>query len=193
MSTLDDPSSEIDNFTDFFVLVRGISTVLHSAFDLLVQGRMKYLTEHDYDPPSQSLSDDTNTVFQELYRLANLHTHTDTDQETYHPPIRELRRSYETFYNIRAEPTLVTIWAVRVSDQFVGALKRNDPLALVIVAHYAVLLYGIRDQWWAKGRGKAFVEAIAHMLPSQWWPAVCWPLKVVHGVKVLDLKSSKVA
>ena len=54
-------------------------------------------------------------------------------------------------------------------------------MALVILAHYAVLLHDVRSQWWAAGRGKQLVKSIQRELSDQWKSAVQWPMDAVQG------------
>ena len=49
-------------------------------------------------------------------------------------------------------------------DPFVMELEKKETPALVTLPHYAVLLHGINEQMWAKGRGSQLVEAICQML-----------------------------
>ncbi|KAG8531839.1 uncharacterized protein KY384_003475 [Bacidia gigantensis] len=67
----EDVLSSIDHITDFFVLLRGIHTVLQSALGWILGGRLGPTTGYDFDPPSQPLADNLNTRFADLKRLVD--------------------------------------------------------------------------------------------------------------------------
>lgn len=77
-------------------------------------------------------------------------------------------------------------------DPFVMELQKKETLALVTLPHYAVLLHGINEQLWAKGRVSQLVEAHLPDAASGWQPAVKWPKHVVqsHFTLSLDDKNS---
>ena len=57
-------------------------------------------------------------------------------------------------------------------------------MALVILAHFAVLLHCVSAQWWAGERGKRLAEAIEQELNDEWKPAVQWPIDAIQGAWV---------
>lgn len=54
-------------------------------------------------------------------------------------------------------------------------------MALVILAHWAVLLHSVSAQWWAGERGRLLVEAIFQELDDEWSAAVQWSMDVVQS------------
>ena len=129
---------------------------------------------------------DLNAVFESLNEGIGRTIHVDL-QVNYRAAVQELRKSFEMYATIVEEGPLVFVWAVMLPDSFVIELEKKETLALVILAHYAVLLHGINEQWWAEGRGSQLVEAICQMLPSEWQPAVRWPKHVVQSNFELSL------
>ena len=99
---------------------------------------------------------------------------------TYRSAIQDLRTAFERSSTIIEEEGLVFIWAATVSEQYMIRLQNKEPMALVILAHYAVLLHGINGQWWANGRGSQLVDAISETLPAVWQAAINWPRDAVQ-------------
>jgi hypothetical protein len=60
-----------------------------------------------------------------------------------------------------------------------SSLKDNQPLALVILAHYGVVLNGLRDSWFVQGLGTRVIEVVHLSLSEKWRPLVHWPLEQV--------------
>ena len=107
---------------------------------------------------------DLSAIFESLNEGIGRTIHVDL-QINYRAAIQDLRKSFEMYATIVEEGLLVFLWAVMLPDSFVMKLKEKETLALVILAHYAVLLHGINEQWWAEGCGSQLVEAICQMLP----------------------------
>ena len=72
-------------------------------------------------------------------------------------------------------------WLAMGRANFAKQLEEREGLALVLLAHYAVLLHEAGDVWWCKGWGSALVDAIGKALPSggEWDRLMSWPRKEV--------------
>jgi hypothetical protein len=55
-------------------------------------------------------------------------------------------------------------WLYRLPDGFVALVRRRDPGALVVLAHFALLLRTLRAAWWLDGWAEHLVARIAEML-----------------------------
>ncbi|OJJ50328.1 hypothetical protein ASPZODRAFT_58983 [Penicilliopsis zonata CBS 506.65] len=53
-------------------------------------------------------------------------------------------------------------------------VAEEEPLALAILANYAVILYWIRDHIWMVGWGEETIEAVAEALPLDWHGCIAW-------------------
>lgn len=81
-------------------------------------------------------------------------------------------------------PHAVSIFSVTVGSEYIDVLRRHQPEALVILAHYGVLLHRCRRFWVFGDAGAYMIRAIAQHLGSYWRDAVAWPLQVLqdeHG------------
>lgn len=72
-------------------------------------------------------------------------------------------------------------WLAMGRADFAKQLEEREGMALVLLAHYAVLLHGAGDVWWSRGWGRALVQAIEEALPSEggWEELMAWPRKEV--------------
>ncbi|KAL1970813.1 hypothetical protein VTN77DRAFT_2647 [Rasamsonia byssochlamydoides] len=73
--------------------------------------------------------------------------------------------------------SFVNLFSATVAPEFLTELDRRRPLALIIAAHYAVCLHGIRRYWWMKGWGKSVVQAVAKELDPHWLKFLEWPMQ----------------
>ena len=72
---------------------------------------------------------------------------------------------------------LALIWPNVVEESYFTLLKEQQPMALIILARYGVVLHAISDQWWSKGWGRQVIEAISKMLDAEWQPSIHWAMK----------------
>ena len=174
--------SPIDNILTLFSLIRGVNTVLHSSFAWIRNGSLKPLLQEDRIYWRQwigSLSGSLHLPFQQLRQLIE-------DEAGQHGKIfMDTADKLETLfcaYNMIAnDRTMVFIWYAIVHDNYVEQVRRRHPVALVILAHYAVLLHGVKGQWWAADRGKRLVESIYSEVDEPYWQALSWPLEAVQN------------
>ncbi|KAJ0422027.1 hypothetical protein BJY00DRAFT_280790 [Aspergillus carlsbadensis] len=83
-----------------------------------------------------------------------------------------------TSYRLRRNLRLF-VWPNFVDDEFLGLVTRRNPIALVILAHYAVVLDQSRALWWCGQWGARIIAAVASSLPERFRPAMAYPLRTV--------------
>ena len=175
--------SPVDNILTFIVLIRGVHTVLQSGLDWIQTGSLEALLQTErvdwrqkIGPIPVSLRDAT----QKLRAWNDQHTF-GIRWELYAKTIQNLEGVYGAYSLITSDRSLVFIWCATVPAQFVTLLRERDPMALVVLAHWAILLHSVSAQWWAGERGKLLVEAIYQELGDEWKPAVQWSMNVVQS------------
>ena len=175
--------SPIDNIVTFIVLIRGVNTVLQSGLDWIKAGSLEALLQTErvdwrqkIGPLPMSLRDATL----KLRAWNDRHT-VEPRWELYAKTIQNLESFYGAFSIVTSDRSLVFIWCATVPGEFAARLRERDPMALVILAHWAVLLHSVSAQWWAGERGKLLVEAIYQELDDEWKAAVQWSMDVVQS------------
>lgn len=93
--------------------------------------------------------------------------------------IKDLEAVFRAQSVISGDRTLLFVWCAIVTPEYVDQVKSRQPMALVVLAHYAALLYTVRSQWWSADRGRQIVEAVYEELDASWKPAVQWPVEIV--------------
>lgn len=78
-------------------------------------------------------------------------------------------------------PSTIIAWPALVSTEFVESLKLSRPEALVILAHYAVLLNLHADLWIFQDGGRFLIEAITRHLGPDWADWLEWPNQNLRG------------
>ena len=67
-------------------------------------------------------------------------------------------------------------WAIRLQPGFVERLGELHVIALVLVAHWCVLLVGARLFWWMEGWVETTMAEIRSSLPGEHQHWLQWPL-----------------
>ncbi|GAB1212178.1 hypothetical protein ATERTT37_001308 [Aspergillus terreus] len=159
-------------------LLQGVSNIFRigrSWFQTSLYSRSKFFDDH-----AQDLASDTEEALTRLTAINDaIMVRVDADQ---HRIIKDalglLRRSF-TRYRSSPDAASVLSWLAVVDKEFVHALRRRQPLALLALMHWAVLLGELDGKvWWAKKSGPALVsELLVALRPGdlQWEAARSWP------------------
>ena len=80
-------------------------------------------------------------------------------------------------YDGPPENQFVYGWLYRVEEGYVACLRRREPLALVLLAHFALLLRTMRDDWFMDGWTEHLLGRTREYLPHDMEHWVRWPTK----------------
>ncbi|KAJ4984449.1 C6 finger domain-containing protein [Stagonosporopsis vannaccii] len=75
--------------------------------------------------------------------------------------------------------TAVQDWLVRVSSGYIDLLNQRRPEALVVLAHYAVILHRARDYWTVGNAGAILLRFIKCHLGAYWQDWLAWPSQII--------------
>ncbi|KAF2726841.1 hypothetical protein EJ04DRAFT_506624 [Polyplosphaeria fusca] len=81
----------------------------------------------------------------------------------------------------------VYIWPGSISQEFVELVFRRLPQALVVLAHYCVLVKKVDYNWYFKGVGRGMLAGIERELDDNWKPWIAWALAQPSSTKRLWL------
>jgi hypothetical protein len=76
----------------------------------------------------------------------------------------------------------VNLWPVRVSEDFIDLLRDRNPGALILLAHYCILLRPLDSQWYSYGYSQKLLLRIYRQLDPEWRQWLDWPMEEV-GLK----------
>ena len=175
-------TSPIDTISTFFTLIKGVSTVVQGGVEWIKAGSLGVLLHDDRTHWRSSLG----PLPQELhFPLQRLREWNETSGATgpqisvCAAAINDLEVVFSAHSMIAGDRTLVFVWCAIVTNEYIEQVKSRQSMALVVLAHFAVLLHGVRSQWWSADRGRRIVEAVYEELDTYWKPAVQWPVEVV--------------
>lgn len=69
----------------------------------------------------------------------------------------------------------ITTWPLIIPVEFTDLLAQRRPEALVILAHWAVLLIHHRELWFVGNAARFIIESVKKHLGQYWEPWLEWP------------------
>ncbi|KAI9727801.1 MAG: hypothetical protein M1834_007948 [Cirrosporium novae-zelandiae] len=181
--------TDLDCFLDQLVhsinLLRGVRAVLGNWWSVLQDSELKPLLDID-DPPGY-VGDSTSERFEKLrglVREANLSPclvkacEGAIDQLIWVHKLELVGNSMFTFRN----PRRVIAWPITVSAEYTELLAQREPVALIILAHYAILLDNYREYWAIGTAGQLLLSSIEVYLGQPWEDWLVWLKASVSSV-----------
>ena len=177
-------ASLLDEFDTCFKLHRGVGAVAgqalpnideHIRTQILVRPR-----QNDAAAGSPSVMTERGDECADLFRLVEASNLSQSTREIYREAIDTLQDKFDL---VRSSPqTRVAAaqeWLVLAPTAYQPLLYQRHPEALVIFAHYAVLLHRARDYWAVGDAGSFLVSSIRAHLGPGWAEWLKWPVQVV--------------
>jgi hypothetical protein len=78
-----------------------------------------------------------------------------------------------------ADMSIVLAWISSIAPTYVALLEQQRPPALILLAHWAVLLSRIHNVWWVEGVGVDILAAVRDVLENEWSTWLEWPRKMI--------------
>ncbi|KAI1444552.1 hypothetical protein F5Y02DRAFT_389858 [Annulohypoxylon stygium] len=132
-----------------------------------------------------------NAVYWEepLGEIADLITQTPApDRQIYQKSFDDLVKAFRETYGTTENPIVgeagkfqvVIAWLYQMEDNFSERLKDKQPVALVIMAHFAVLFHTLEYFWCLKGWAERILASIEETLDPTSTHWLRWPMKQVR-------------
>jgi hypothetical protein len=159
----------IDRFTQCLSVYRGVLAVLNQCRDLLceteLEPRLKLgeILTHPTD-----VSGSECNALKDLVNAADV---TPSSRKVYRESVLYLQKVFDVQHTVSGNRTrmpLAFAWPLFISPDFLDLLRQPQAEALVILAHYAVLLHRGRNLWLIGDSGQFLIESICGSLGSNW-------------------------
>jgi len=159
---------------------RGVYAVLDACDQWLRSGEFDVflrLNPWDDAPP---IVPDIDEALQAIYKTIEASLEYDEARRSmYSAAIKLLRFSFQAPTVNPQYPTVVFSWLSFMDRNFVGLMEQKDAMALVILAHYGVLLHTAASWWWCGDLGARLVKSIYDSL-EQSRHLLTWPVSKVE-------------
>lgn len=181
-----DPNRDaIEDMLSYIHLSQGIKAVIGPHWPFLSNSWLKpvvmYQDHRDFITPAHEES------YRQPLRLV-LDLVEQEDEETVRQSCQvAITRCFEYIYVVSGlgedheEVRLIQTWPVEVGKEFTMMLAAREPLALIILAHFAVLAGTRPGAWWMVGLPTRLFQRIEHILGDTWSEALAWPKMMIYG------------
>ena len=110
---------------------------------------------------------------------------TEERKQGYRGAIDVLRIAFQNVAYAPDDRTLGVTWPIMIPKPYMDGLADRTPMALALLAHYAVLLFDLRMHWWAGDRGLRILEVVSTEMPPEWMDTLFWPNDIIsNGRKI---------
>lgn len=184
---LDVPKGRIPSQNDgrphWFLMLRGLVGLLSRNWADLTKGPFRPLLIRTATPIDRSRNPDDDhlsAIYPLLQAKVSASSEVKDILNTCRVALDELRRVAALPYSpckTLGHTAVLWIWPGAVSDCFVQLIYERRPEALVILAHYCVLLKKLNSCWYLEGVGDAMLSTIEKLLGAKWKPHITWALK----------------
>lgn len=175
----------MSKFVDYVSLHQGVKAVARGSWHLLRESILASFVKQGESSVADSGSSESGEVYQHLQSLLNSNGLSSTDEASCKQAISSLQ-SVLNFKSINSAESLsmnsILTWPIILDQGYTDLLRRRDPHALVILAHYGVMLHFRRDMWMCGDGGAFMVHLIAQHLGDQWSDWLAWPIQVVSQI-----------
>lgn len=164
-----------------FDLCRGLREVTALSWHWVKEGRLSDVLIRVDDKKIWPLSDKVREAFSNLKRFnencgKEISTH---DTDCYASAIDSLTDLMEIYQGKPRRVELALRWPFNLTNKYVDLLRERDSMALVILAHYCLILHHCRHQWWMEDWSLHLARSIWGLLDEYWKPSAIWVLKEV--------------
>lgn len=196
--------TDTSGFLDVFDLLRGAATIVREGQHWIDQGSMgPLLRRENFSLNTESarkleLSEDVESALEALKQLNKtllssgdrpvvqdgIQSNEQPDVHAiYEKSIEELRNTFKRITIHPHDQGLALAWPIIASVSYLSLLRKQDPMALVIFAHYGVILHTMNKLWWLKGLGVRLMRAISEVLDLSWHGSMRWAIEKIEKIQ----------
>lgn len=168
----------IDQFIESTHLHRGVRAFVHSSYEIILDTPLRPFLLNFRAP-------ETEYGGNECAELERIIDSSDLAPSTV-AACRSACQTVQWAFNIHAvlppddSIHVATAFPVLLTADYVDALRKNRPEALLVLAYYGVLLHRCRRSWVIGDSGSFLIQLIADYLGSFWQEPMRWPLQVLR-------------
>lgn len=173
-----DPAAEgTDNNIAYVHLLRGILPLLEVSHQWLINGPLEYfLTTLEYEiQEKEEVVAASSAKFDALDRLWNPDLSstlfTSLEIEAFRHALGLLKDVYNMIHyggeNVDAVGMCLG-WPIRTHETYIDMVNRRQPEALILLAHYCLLLGHVDEFWYMRGMSRRLLRSIHRVLGKEW-------------------------
>ena len=168
---------------EWLPLIRGVNSIIMSVWPWIKNGRLNgLLHDHIQEPPQTELP---SVLSEQLSHLENMCDRASGGPDAitaYKTTLDTLKLSFVRMNNrppYECEVSIAFLWPVLIPQAYITMLNEKRPEALIILAHYCVILHHLDDYWWMRGWARHIINNIHRELDENWLYFIQWPTNVI--------------
>ncbi|MCJ1291585.1 hypothetical protein MMC34_003130 [Xylographa carneopallida] len=170
------PADPLPEMLDMISVMRGCADIVGRGFHWLQASPFKHLLLQPTDP-AQALAPEIDDALTGLQERNGQTTCDPALRDAYDTAIETLWESFKVADNMPGEQATALPFPVKLSAEVLLQMREGDPMALVILAHYAVILHWLERVPWMKGWGSKTIDAVGERVGEEWRAYMAWPLR----------------
>lgn len=170
---------DLDSILEAFGLIRGVGSILNSPD---TKAMIKDGVLGEFMQCDAACSGGTNllhavfTQLSEVEHELSASLKSESARASVETAVAGLRKSIEKSSSAAPELNVIMIWPMTLDEGFMSMVRVLHPAALVILAHYCVVLDAANvELWFMQGWGSQLITAIANCLAPAWHESIRWP------------------
>lgn len=175
----DEGCNMTENIIVVFELLQGVKNIYdigRAWIKLQFFSRRKQMEDTDsseMDANTTAALDRLVTINEEAFKKT-----VDMDQYQINTDVIDHLRSCSVLFASTGDPAHVLAWLAKVDKEFVDNVRHRQPLALLILMHWGVLLGRLEGhRWWAQKSGRALVSELLRVIRPvdvRWEDSLLW-------------------
>ncbi|OJI98913.1 hypothetical protein ASPVEDRAFT_50496 [Aspergillus versicolor CBS 583.65] len=176
--------------SEWLVLLHGVRSILAEKHGEIFTGVLEPAEEGldlDTDASAPELDEELSRHVQRLQEVRDMvNLEMEGDREVYVGVVDNLAECFEEAYRRRrtgCHPTglmpYAMGWTFRLPNTMITKLEEREPIALIVLAHWAILLRYMRDSWFMERWDHHIVMGIKACLPEAYHAWIEWPEEIV--------------
>ncbi|KAL2432362.1 hypothetical protein ABEF95_006755 [Exophiala dermatitidis] len=184
----DTPKDLATDVLHWFYLLRGAHTVLNLHSETIRNSFLKPLLDEmaHIEMAAAYIFPDTDQITK-LFRICSSPEHDKEIAQAYDLAIHSLLSTFvqASLLKQRGEGIVLAtfVWPLNLAPKFLDLLSEKQPEAMIILAHYCVLIYWAEsddsDTWFITGWARYMLETVKELLPESWQDHLRWPVAVI--------------
>lgn len=168
-------SSPIDEMIKISELGRGVYSLVKNASEWIKQGNLGPYLQLGIMQAQAALPRDVSEALARLRYEISASEEDENSKATYSAATALLEKAFKASALTVDDAGFAVVWLILVDHEYIDALKKKRPMAIIILAHYGVALHDSRHQWWSGKWGYQLVSAIYDSLNVESRGIIQWP------------------
>ena len=173
------PTNPLPEMLDMISVMRGCADIVMSGFEWLDSSPFKHLLLPKPNDPPRALATEIEHALTGLQERNHQTTTRPALRDAYDTAIETLWESFKLAGDMRGEKSTALPFPVKLPAEVLMMMREGDPMALIILAHYGVILHwlDLDTAPWMKRWGSTTINAVSETVGDDWHEYIAWAVQ----------------